>query len=403
MRPRPFSRQQCRRNVRRAAQRSHHKSRETGKKRRPPSSAPAVVRSAGHVPIPPCPGSWPGLSAVSNPAHLRQAADTDTMQDPAAPVRTADDPSVSPIAADGHPGKLSPPKPSPFAAALPPEQADRRHKARQQPKEATITAPFTIRADSQPHFPACAEWTSASAVNRVILGCRGADIRVRRACRTRPVAPHGKADRGSRRRGERGAPSGTPRCCRNSRTSPACRLPAGCLETRGDPGQAEGYRPRNHPASQASAGGQAPGTSRRSPPVRSQSPRRSKVRLPGMSAPCHAVTLSDTGRHGERRHCRRSVLEWSLRSGMLAQRRSGLICAKPIPSQIRPSAMPNRRCAALFGRQLCPVSCRSDRGAARKAALQFLALTGTSRGAGGPTRCSRRDDADFVQWRQARG
>ena len=43
---------------------------------------------------------------------------------------------------------------------------------------------------------------------------------------------------------------------------------------------------------------------------------------------------------------RRSVLEWSLRSGMLAQRRSGLICAKPVPSQIRPSAMPNRRCAA---------------------------------------------------------
>jgi hypothetical protein len=148
--------------------------------------------------------------------------------------------------------------------------------------------------------------TYYSAADRVILGCRGADIRVRRACRTRPVAPHGKADRGSRRRGERGAPSGTPRCCRNSRTSPGCRLSAGCLETRGDPGQAEGYRPRNHPASQASAGGQAPGTSRRSPPVRSQSPGRSKVRLPGMSAPCHAVTLSDTGRHGERTHCRRS-------------------------------------------------------------------------------------------------
>ena len=32
--------------------------------------------------------------------------------------------------------------------------------------------------------------------------------------------PHGGADRGSRRRGERGAPAGTPRCCRNSRTSP---------------------------------------------------------------------------------------------------------------------------------------------------------------------------------------
>ena len=58
------------------------------------------------------------------------------------------------------------------------------------------------------------------AANRVFLDCSGADIRVRRECRTRPVAPHGKADRGSRRRGERGASSGTPRCCRNSRTAP---------------------------------------------------------------------------------------------------------------------------------------------------------------------------------------
>ena len=82
------------------------------------------------------------------------------------------------------------------------------------------------------------------------------------------------------------------------------RLPAGCLETGGDPGQAEGCQPRNHPARQASAGGQAPGTSRRSPPVRSRSPGRSKVRLPSMSAPRHTVTLSDTGRHGERAHCR---------------------------------------------------------------------------------------------------
>jgi hypothetical protein len=82
------------------------------------------------------------------------------------------------------------------------------------------------------------------------------------------------------------------------------RLPTGCLETRGDPGQAEGCQPRQHPASQASAGGQAPGTSRRSPPVRSRSPGRSKVRLPSMSAPSHAVTLSDTRRHGERAHCR---------------------------------------------------------------------------------------------------
>jgi len=33
-------------------------------------------------------------------------------------------------------------------------------------------------------------------------------------------------------------------------------------------------------------------------------------------------------------------------AGMLARRRSGLICVKPIPSRIRPSAMPNRRGAA---------------------------------------------------------
>jgi len=33
---------------------------------------------------------------------------------------------------------------------------------------------------------------------------------------------------------------------------------------------------------------------------------------------------------------------------MLAQRRSGLICAKLVPSPIRPSAMPNRRCAACL-------------------------------------------------------
>ena len=85
------------------------------------------------------------------------------------------------------------------------------------------------------------------------------------------------------------------------------RLPTGCLETGGDPGQAEGCQPRQHPASRASAGGQAPGTSRRSPPVRSRSPGRSKVQLPSMSAARHAVTLSGTGRHGERAHCRRSA------------------------------------------------------------------------------------------------
>ena len=84
------------------------------------------------------------------------------------------------------------------------------------------------------------------------------------------------------------------------------RLPTGCLETRGDPGQAEECQPRNHPASQASAGGQAPerrGGARQCVPSR----RGSRVRLPSMSAPRHAVTLSDAGRHGERAHCRRSV------------------------------------------------------------------------------------------------
>ena len=39
--------------------------------------------------------------------------------------------------------------------------------------------------------------------------------------------------------------------------------------------------------------------------MRSRSPGRSKVQLPSMSAPRRAVTLSDTGRHGERAHCRR--------------------------------------------------------------------------------------------------
>jgi hypothetical protein len=69
---------------------------------------------------------------------------------------------------------------------------------------------------------------------------------------------------------------------------------------------------RNHPAGQASAGGQAPGTSRWSPPGRSRSPGRSKVRLPSMSGPCPAVTLSDTGGRGERAQCRRYTSERDL-------------------------------------------------------------------------------------------
>jgi hypothetical protein len=81
-------------------------------------------------------------------------------------------------------------------------------------------------------------------------------------------------------------------------------LPTGCLETRGDPGQAEGCQPGIIQRARLRQAVRAPGTSRRSPPVRSRSPGRSKVRLPSMSAPRHAVTLSDTGRHGERAHCR---------------------------------------------------------------------------------------------------
>jgi hypothetical protein len=43
----------------------------------------------------------------------------------------------------------------------------------------------------------CAYWqSSASATGRVFLDCRGAAIPVRRACCAKPVAPHGKADRG---------------------------------------------------------------------------------------------------------------------------------------------------------------------------------------------------------------
>ena len=121
------------------------------------------------------------------------------------------------------------------------------------------------------------------------------------------------AGRGCRRRGTRGHCSEPPatwrggRCGRNSRTSPgwsaADRMPG----DPGDPGQAEGcqpgiiqrarlrqaLRPRNVVAEPASAF-----------PVAG----RSKVRLPGMSAPRHAVTLSDAGGQGERAHCRRCAL-----------------------------------------------------------------------------------------------
>ncbi len=88
------------------------------------------------------------------------------------------------------------------------------------------------------------DWFTAHAADRIFLDCHGADIRVRRACRTRPVAPHGKADRGSRRRGERGAPAGTSDAAGTRGRLLDGRLPTGCLETGGDPGQAEGCQPR---------------------------------------------------------------------------------------------------------------------------------------------------------------
>jgi hypothetical protein len=84
---------------------------------------------------------------------------------------------------------------------------------------------------------------------------------------------------------------------------------AGCRLDALRPGVIRGRRKSASPGSIQRAGlrqaVRPPGTSRRSPPVRSRSPGRSKMRLPSMSAARHAVTLSDTGRHGERAHCRR--------------------------------------------------------------------------------------------------
>ena len=80
----------------------------------------------------------------------------------------------------------------------------------------------------------------------------------------------------------------------------------------------------------------------------------------------------------------------------------GLICAKPVPSQIRPSAMPDRRCAAhlrssaLSGFLPVRPGSRAEGGAA------IPGLDSQAAGLG-PARWSRRDHADFVQWRQARG
>jgi len=83
------------------------------------------------------------------------------------------------------------------------------------------------------------------------------------------------------------------------------RLPTGCLETRAIRGRRKGASPGSIQRAGLRQAVRPPGTSRRSPPVRSRSPGRSKMRLPSMSAARHAVTLSDTRRHGERAHCRR--------------------------------------------------------------------------------------------------
>ena len=173
----------------------------------------------------------------------------------------------------------------------------------------------------------------ASAANRVFPDCRGADIRVRRACRTRPVAPHGKADRVSRRRGERGAPweprPGRPDAAGTRGRLLDGRLPTGCLETRGDPGQAEGCHPgiiQRARLRQAVRPPERRGGARQCVPGRraQQGAASQHVRAR------HAVTLSDID-ITERAHCRRFarlIALWRLffegrRSGFLASGHNG--------------------------------------------------------------------------------
>lgn len=136
----------------------------------------------------------------------------------------------------------------------------------------------------------------ASAADRVFLDCRGADIPLRRACRTafvaltvRPIVGYGA--------GVSGSPGQDALMLQEFEDgSWMAGLPTGCLET--GVIWADGRVPARESSSRPGFGRwSGPGTSRRRPPVRSRSPGRSKVRLPSMSAPCTAVTLSDTGRH----------------------------------------------------------------------------------------------------------
>jgi len=60
-----------------------------------------------------------------------------------------------------------------------------------------------------------------------------------------------------------------------------------------------------HPAGPDPGSRPWPGTPLRSRPLRSRPPGCRRVRLPGASVPCSGIPLSDTGRHGERAHCRR--------------------------------------------------------------------------------------------------
>jgi len=188
-----------------------------------------------------------------------------------------------------------------------------------------LAAPVMVqRADGRPYVytSALRMKSSASAADRVFLDCRGADIRVRRACRTRPVAPHGKADRGSRRRGERGARPGRP-----DAAGTQGRLLDGCRPDAWRPGVIRGRRKGTGPGiiqrarlRQAVRPPELRGGARQCVPGRRGA---GKVRLPGMSAPRRAVTLSDTRRHGERAHCRRSARLRKIMRSSTGAHRSG--------------------------------------------------------------------------------
>jgi hypothetical protein len=122
-------------------------------------------------------------------------------------------------------------------------------------------------------------------------------VPVRRACRTGPWPSDGKADRGSRRRRRAAeAPDGTLRCRRSSRPASVA-----------DPGS--GHEPGNVTAEVGR--------------LRFGPPGRGRTWLPGASAPCLGITLSDVEGQGERAHSRRSVRPRALRCSPDEARRSG--------------------------------------------------------------------------------